>query len=185
MLSGLLLAITSTFIVAQTSPDKRQVVAKRQIFLLLAHEWMELPSHITGTTGGGAFVCVAISQQGAYHLERKIPSAISPTSYDEGVYEGTISDADLKTLLALVDDADVKSFVGSPPQHSWDTWQFVIGRPNGFQSIEISGRDKTSKGLEALKKFLKQLDKHKTQPLKEAPHSDCNPAKLAIFQQKR
>lgn len=178
----MLFAVAPAFLDAQTSPDNRQVSVKRQILILLSHEWLESPSKISGTSGGAAFVCAAISKQGPYHLERKIPSAIAtPKTYDEGVYESKLSDADLKTLLALVDDVEVKAYAGPPPQLPSDTWQFVIARTNGFQRIEISGRGKCPKGVEALKDFLRELDKRRASPRKGVAYSDCNPAKLTLF----
>ena len=183
-ISGLFIifAVGPAFLVAQPSRDNQQASVKRQILILLSHEWMEPPSKITGTLGGATFVCAAVSRQGAYHLEHKVPSAVpSPDTYDEGIYESILSDADLKKLLALVDAADVKDYVGTSPGHLSDTWQFVIGRTNSFQRIVISGHGKCPKGVEALKDFLKELDKRKASPRKGIAYSDCDPAKLTSF----
>ena len=135
-ISGLFIifALGPAFLVAQPSRDKQQVSVKRQILVLLSHEWMEPPSKITGTLGGAAFACAAVSRLGAYHLEHKVPSAVpSPDTYDGEIYDGRLSDADLKKLLALVDAADVKDYVGTSPANLSDTWQFVIARTDSFQ----------------------------------------------------
>jgi hypothetical protein len=170
--SGLciLLVVSTVSVAAQNSADKGQPFSKREILILLSHEWIEKPFQSIGTPTGAAFVCAVVSQKGAYHLERKIP-AIVTGKYDEGVYEGTIADTDLKTLLRVIDDGDVKS-AGPSSRNSLDIWQFFIARGHGFQRIQTSSH--SSKGLEALKTFLRQLDKQNIHPLKDVAPSNCN-----------
>jgi hypothetical protein len=136
---------------------------------------------MTDETNGFVHFCVAVKQDGAFHMEREF------SGYDAGskikVFEGKLEEQELEQVKNFVNTDDFRSIKNKPRTgmvRMNDSEMLTVSvlrdeaRPQFFS---LAGEDQKpyKNALKPLHEWLKSLKKRKLQEAKEVKPTNCNP----------
>ncbi len=124
--------------------------------------------------------CLLINANGSFHREHEVMGEVIWTD----VYEGTLSEADMKALIAAIDNDEFKAIklpevtLNAMRRMKEESLIINILRPGGGQSLNFPSPETRKAHENTLKPLLswwKSLEKRKMKKIKGAEPTGCMP----------